>query len=156
MAQHFKDKLRDAEGSGRAMAGFWFATAGDLISNSFKVRFEDMSNVFAIRSSFLLLAVAAAVGTMFGGGSIGFILLLGLLGGAIYQRETLFRAPNLRVSPMLVIAAGVVLTAVAGGLAAVPDAGGNARWGLIFLIGYVGVLTLAVGAALAMRRRTSD
>jgi hypothetical protein len=157
IVQLFNDQLRDCarEGGRISVAGLWFAAVGDLTANSIKVRFEQMSNVSMMRSSFLLLATAAALGTMFGGGAIGLLLLVGLVVGAIYQRQALFVAPGLSFSPWLVVVAGVFLTAVAIAVAMTPDLGGNVRWGLIFLLGYTGILTAVVGLGLLMWRHNS-
>jgi hypothetical protein len=155
--QLFHDQLRDSarEGARMSIAGLWFAAVGDLTANSIKVRFEQMSNASMMRSSFLLLAAVAAVGTMFGGGAIGLLLLVGMIGGAIYQRQALFAAPSLSFSPWLVVAAGLLITAIAIAVAMTPDLGGNVRWGLIFLLGYTGILTAVVGMGFLMWRHDS-
>jgi hypothetical protein len=152
IVQLFNDQLRDStrEGGGISIAGLWFAAVRDLTTNSIKVRFEQMSNVSMMRSSFLLLAAVAALGTMFGGGAVGLLLLVGLIGGAIYQRQALFVAPGLSFSPWLFVVAGLLITAVAIAVAMTPEMGGNVRWGLIFLLGYTGVLTVVVGLGLLM------
>jgi hypothetical protein len=114
-----------------------------------------MSNVIVMRYSFALLAVVVSLGMMFGGGAIGLLLLIALVAGAISQRETLFVSAGMNFSPMLIVGAGVLSLAFALAVAVVPDFGGEARWALVFLPAYAGILTILVGTAFVVWGRSS-
>ena len=154
VAQLFNDRLRDASrlGGRREIIGLWAAAVGDLVTNSTRMRFEQMSNILAMRSTLLVLAVVVYFGTVFGGGFLGLILLLLLVGLAMYQRKTLFTVPKSSLSPWIVVGAGLIIMAVAFGVTAIPGMAGDVRWGMAFSLGFGGLLTTGFGLGLAVWR----
>lgn len=151
IAQLFNDRLRDANrlGGRRAVAAFWAVAAGDLVTNSIKVRFKEMSNVLAMRSTLLVLAGLVYLSMMLVDGALGLLLLLLLVGLAIYQRKTLF-ASKVSFSPWLVIAAGLIIMTGAFGVLVVPGLSGDVRWGIAPALGIGGLLTTGLGLGLAV------
>ena len=152
IAQLFNDRLRDASrrGGSKAIAGLWAVSVGDLLTNSIKVRFEQMTNIFAMRSTLFVLAGLAYLSIMFVDGALGLLLLLLLAGLAIYQRKTLFDASKLSFSPWLIVGAGLITMALAFGVTAIPGLSSEVSWSLAPPLGIGGLLTTGFGLGLAV------